>query len=906
SPDTGTSNTDFVTKTAAQTVSGTFNRTLASGEKIQVSADGGTTWVDASTSDSNWTAAVTLGATGNLTVRTIDTAGNVITGTGHVYTLDTAGLTAASLGLTADTGTSPTDGITNNQQITVGLASGTDHWTYSTDGGMTWSANQANTVKTFNLADNTIYAANNIEVQEYDLAGNSTISKIASAITVDTTGPTVSSITYSSTSQQVTYTFSEAVTGFTSSNIKISGGAKLSNFTGSGANYTQTVTKGSSSKVTIDSKYTDFAGNSGSEFTSSRSFPAGIAGQPINLALVAPSSDYVGLVTLTITSVPTGWMLSEGINNSDGSWTVQSANVANLTITTLDSYTGAQLLTITQQWTQTDGSFASSSMLSNIEAYAPDSPIFAISDDDNLSGSIGADTFVFAQPMGNNKVFNFNASMDKIDLIGFTGINGYTDLTITDDGQGNALITNGAGQSITLMGVHAIALSAINFIFNVEPIMYNTATMVISDGAILPLGGTVVNTGSIVLDSSGTTTNLEVLIKNVTLEGGGKLVLSDNANNVILGGAQDAALINIDNIISGAGQLGAGQMTLRNSGVILANGVNALLIDTGTNKVVNTQMGILQSVGTGGLQIAGGVVNTGLIWANGGNIVIDGDAIGAGIALISGMATLEFGAASDQYVNFAPVGDGMLILDDASAFSGRIHGFNAGDRINLENISFGVNDTVTYVANDDGTGGKLCVSDGMHTAQLEIDGQYIAAGLQSDGAGGSELAYGMAATSNSMLGGSANDLLTGGAGNDLLQGGIGNDMLIGGLGADVFKWSLSDQRNEGNPANDIVKDFSIAQGDRLDLSDLLTGEHDGSTDGLANNLTSYLHFEKSSSGSDTVISISTSGDFKAGFDSAKVDQTITLEQVVVDVIGNSTQLQIIDDLMKQQVIRLDH
>ena len=599
-------------------------------------------------------------------------------------------------------------------------------------------------------------------------------------------------------------------------------------------------------------------------------------------------------------------MLSEGVNNNDGSWTVQTANVADLTITTLDSYTGAQLLTITQQWTQTDGSVGSSSMLSNLEAYAPGSPIFAISTDDNLSGSIGADTFVFAQPMGNNKVFNFNASMDKIDLIGFSGINNYTDLTITDDGQGNALITNGAGQSITLMGVHAIALSAINFIFNVEPIMYNTGTMVISDGAILPLGGTVVNTGSIVLDSSGNTTNLEVLIKNVTLEGGGTVVLSDNANNVIFGGAQDAMLINIDNIISGAGQLGAGQMTLSNSGVILANGVNALLIDTGTNKVVNTQTGILQSAGTGGLQIAGGLVNTGLIWANGGNIVIDGDASGAGIALISGNATLEFGAASDQYVSFAPVGDGTLILDDASAFTGRINGFNAGDRINLENISFGANDTVTYVANDDGTGGKLCVSDGMHTAQLEIDGQYIAAGLQSDGAGGIELAYGMGATSNTMLGGSANDLLTGGAGNDLLQGGIGNDSLTGGLGADVFKWSLSDQVNEDNPANDIVKDFSIAQGDSLDLSDLLMGEHDGSTDGLANNLTSYLHFEKSSSGTDTVIFISTSGDFKAGFDSAKVDQTITLDQVVVDVIGNSTQQQIIDDLTKQQVIRLDH
>ena len=38
---------DFITSVAAQTVSGTFTGTLGAGEKIQVSADGGTTWVDA-------------------------------------------------------------------------------------------------------------------------------------------------------------------------------------------------------------------------------------------------------------------------------------------------------------------------------------------------------------------------------------------------------------------------------------------------------------------------------------------------------------------------------------------------------------------------------------------------------------------------------------------------------------------------------------------------------------------------------------------------------------------------------------------------------------------------------------------------------------------------------------------
>ena len=77
SADTGTAG-DFITSVAAQTVSGTFTGTLGAGEKIQVSADGGTTWVDATPAGSNWTASgVTLSAgTGTLSVRSIDAANN--------------------------------------------------------------------------------------------------------------------------------------------------------------------------------------------------------------------------------------------------------------------------------------------------------------------------------------------------------------------------------------------------------------------------------------------------------------------------------------------------------------------------------------------------------------------------------------------------------------------------------------------------------------------------------------------------------------------------------------------------------------------------------------------------------------------------------------------------------------
>ena len=82
-----------------------------------MSPDGGTTWVTATTSGTNWTATgVTLTSVGtSLTVRTIDAAGNATAGTPHAYTLDTVAPTATATvtALSSDAGSSTTDFITN-------------------------------------------------------------------------------------------------------------------------------------------------------------------------------------------------------------------------------------------------------------------------------------------------------------------------------------------------------------------------------------------------------------------------------------------------------------------------------------------------------------------------------------------------------------------------------------------------------------------------------------------------------------------------------------------------------------------------------------------------------------------------------------------------------------------------
>ncbi|MGZ9739199.1 VCBS domain-containing protein [Pseudomonas sp. GNP012] len=687
---------------------------------------------------------------------------------------------------------------------------------------------------------------------------------------VDTVAPTVTVTgtalgnSMGSTST-VTFQFSETVSGFNLSDVAVSTTSgtprgTFSNFTQvDGDTYTATLTRTLGGSIKVDvaaNSYTDLAGNPGAA-GSSANLPAGVAGEPVNLALNVPLADISGPVTVTISGVPSGWMFNAGTDNGDGTWTVQTSDPGALTVTTPREFAGALVLDVNLYWSNSDGSTASAYVFNNVEIYAPDAPIFALSTDDNLTGSSGADTFVFARPIGNNVIYSFDATADKIDLIGFTGVNDFADVSIVNDASGNAVLSISADQTITINGVDAAALSGANLLFDVDPVTTNTGTLTIADGAIMPFGGSIDNSGTIALGSTGSEAELEILFRGATLTGGGQVVLSDSAHNVIFGGSADTVLTNADNTISGAGQLGAGQMMLVNSGLILASGVNALVIDTGSSAVTNT--GVLQASGSGGLLIESALVNSGSLWANDGNITIHGDAAGGGSATISGSAMLEFAAASDQHVTFDSGAAGTLKLDVATAFSGSVSGFAAGDKLDFGDIAFGADTQITYAANDTGTGGLLMVSDGAHAAQIALNGQYAAAGLQANAEGsGSELAYDAAAANHRMLGGLANDTLVGGAGDDLFLGGQGNDTFYGGLGNDTFMFAAA------GFGNDSIQDFDINPSGGQDLLNIAgTG---------INSETFAANVSIAADGADTVIGIGVDSIRLVGVSSAGIDQ----------------------------------
>ena len=162
------------------------------------------------------------------------------------------------------------------------------------------------------------------------------------------------------------------------------------------------------------------------------------------------------------------------------------------------------VLSVTETWTNADGTTGTATVADNVEAYAPGAPIFALAANDTLTGAGRNNEFVFAQPIGNDTIYNFNVATDKIDLMGFANIASFSDIqpNIAENSNGDAVITIGAGETITLNGINAASLTAADFVFNQTSVVDNDGNMAVGDGAMLPLGGTIDNTGIIALNSS--------------------------------------------------------------------------------------------------------------------------------------------------------------------------------------------------------------------------------------------------------------------------------------------------------------------------------------------------------------------------------------------------------------------
>jgi hypothetical protein len=317
-------------------------------------------------------------------------------------------------------------------------------------------------------------------------------------------------------------------------------------------------------------------------------------------------------------------------------------------------------------------------------------------------------------------------------------------------------------------------------------------------GSINYWGETLDNYGTINV-ASGATLELAPTTPGAEIENGGTIsvlgkleiarstVLNDEQNGdgsvepgqVLLGysasigsDGHDAVTFTNFSTIKGGGTIGDQHLTLVNNDMIEATSAESLVLNTGTNTIVNqgtieaSNNGLLNihsnvANGTGTIEAqangvvdlasvnvsdglvkidAGGtleasgvntitssVANQGIIQVeSGATLSLTGEVTGNGSVTINGTSTFMLDAAFDEKVSFAALSHGTLVLDNATvakAFGGSVSGFAVGDAIDL--AGFGAHTTYNY------SGGALHVNDVegsvTHTATIDIVGSLTTA-----------------------------------------------------------------------------------------------------------------------------------------------------------------------------------
>ncbi|MDB5452744.1 MAG: hypothetical protein JWO33_1322 [Caulobacteraceae bacterium] len=208
-------------------------------------------------------------------------------------------------------------------------------------------------------------------------------------------------------------------------------------------------------------------------------------------------------------------------------------------------------------------------------------------------------------------------------------------------------------------------------------------------------------------------------------------------------------------------------------------------------------------------------------WANAG------DTFAAKLAVLSGADTVIGGPGSDLLRAYA--GDDVMVGGfgddslDGGTGSDTINGSAGNDAILV------TGGLATYLRGDEGDdaikGGSgfddINGNMGNDTASGGSGEDWVVGGRDNDmlfGEDAYDLVYGNlgddtldgGAGNDIVRGGQDNDVLTGGSGDDFVSGDKGFDTMTGGTGADVF-------HTFGDAGVDRVTDFSIAQGDRVQV-----------------------------------------------------------------------------------------
>ncbi|WP_420859382.1 Hint domain-containing protein [Marivivens marinus] len=416
-----------------------------------------------------------------------------------------------------------------------------------------------------------------------------------------------------------------------------------------------------------------------------------------------------------------------------------------------------------------------------------------------------ADVIILTDGFGSDSVDNFDVptangdgtftGIDTLDVTGLTDAGGdpvnVWDVTVSDDGGGNAVLSFPNGESIVIKGADPLVAD--------DPMWLNAIGIPLSDGTIEGTAGADVINGGYAGDPDGDMVDNNDAI----LPGHGPnadLIYAYGGDDVISSGLGDATIYAGDGNDDVYGGLDGGNETVFGG--------------TGNDTI---------STFDGEDTIFGGADDD-LIFGGGHADVISGDAGNDIINGGTGDDQLFGGDDADRFVMEAGFGSDVIVGGEGGTDSDTIWSTQ------------GIDVTVTMTGDEAGT-----ITDGASTATfseievIETEGGDDKVDLSLDSSG---MVVDTGAGNDTIIGGLGNDILSGGAGDDLISGGAGIDTIGGGTGNDTITFAEGDvvQGNEGDdtfiledlgePTNGTITvtggntSETLGGGDTLQLGDL--------------------------------------------------------------------------------------
>lgn len=248
--------------------------------------------------------------------------------------------------------------------------------------------------------------------------------------------------------------------------------------------------------------------------------------------------------------------------------------------------------------------------------------------------------------------------------------------------------------------------------------------------------------------------------------------------------------------------------------------------------------------GSGDDYLAGGTGNDTYIYTTGADIVYEALSEGTDTVSVSFTPTQVRSWADSSgyfYIQSASSPADVLKLSGSMNYTAGNYGFDVGQRV--ESVSFS-DGTVWNLT----TGLLMDDTDDAHSLYGSAQADTMDGNGGNDslyGYDGADLLYGGNGTDwlhggegddrlygengdDYLFGDAGKDWVRGGAGNDVIYGGDGDDGLVGDAGVDTLYGEAGADRFIFYPdttfdAVDTIMDFSVAEGDRIDVGDLLIG-----------------------------------------------------------------------------------